>query len=112
MEKPRCGQLVCEMKNEPSHESLPFLSDKEVREITAPLRRPAAMVRWFKKHGFEVRPRPNGMPLVSRTNFENVMRGGARKPDCAAHDRQQRTPQEKAPNIDAFLNRFGTSRGQ
>jgi hypothetical protein len=75
MEGLPCGQLVCEMKNESSQESRPFLSDEEVREIVAPLDRPSAIVDWFRQQGFAVKVRPNGMPLIARIHFERVMDG-------------------------------------
>ncbi|WP_035060573.1 hypothetical protein [Andreprevotia chitinilytica] len=55
--------------------ALPFLSDVELREIAAPLQQPAAITRWFQRSGFETRRKPNGMPLISRQNFEAVMSG-------------------------------------
>lgn len=53
----------------------PFLTDTELRRIAEPLRQPAAIMRWFKRAGFEAKQKPNGMPLISRVHFEQVMRG-------------------------------------
>lgn len=49
---------------------LPYLTDVEVIDIVKPLTQPAAIVRWFNDHGFYVKKRPNGMPLISRGHFE------------------------------------------
>jgi hypothetical protein len=54
-----------------------FLLDAELRRIAEPLKQPAAIARWFKRAGFEVKRKPNGMPLVSRVHFERVMHGGS-----------------------------------
>jgi len=52
------------------------LTDAEIREMVFPLTQPAAIVRWFKKQGFTVKVRPNGMPLVSRAHFDAMMTVG------------------------------------
>ncbi len=48
----------------------PYLTDAEILGIVAPLKQPAAIVRWFRREGFEIRVRPNGMPLISRAHFD------------------------------------------
>lgn len=55
--------------------TLPYLTDAEILGIVAPLRQPAAIVRWFRHEGFEVRVRPNGMPLISRAHFDAITSG-------------------------------------
>ncbi|MCA8036769.1 DUF4224 domain-containing protein [Burkholderia arboris] len=77
----------------------PFLTDAELRRIAEPLRQPAAIMRWFKRAGFEVKQKPNGMPLVSRVHFEQVMRGG--QPTSSDID-------DCSPNAAALLRRFAS----
>lgn len=77
----------------------PYLSDAEVLDICRPLTQPAAMVRRLKNMGFHVKPRPNGWPLVSRANFDAVMRGATQMP--VAND----TP-GSGPDVQALLDRF------
>jgi hypothetical protein len=89
----------------------PYLTEAEIREIADPLCQPAAIVRWFKKSGFDVTVRPNGMPLITRANFDAVTGGIATKvcnqsvgeaPDVAGYLRslskrtQQKSSQQKA----------------
>jgi hypothetical protein len=53
--------------------TLPFLSDEEIFAIVKPLTQPAAIIRWFKNNGFDqIKVKPNGMPLVGRTYFDQV----------------------------------------
>ncbi|KWD74177.1 DUF4224 domain-containing protein [Burkholderia ubonensis] len=79
----------------------PFLTDAELRRIAEPLRQPAAIMRWFKRAGFEVKQKPNGMPLVSRGHFDQVMRG--RSPVSSGDDGDAET---SSPNAAALLQRF------
>jgi len=50
------------------------LSLDEVREITG-LKKASAQLRWFRQQGFIVRQRADGMPLVSRNHFQQMMGG-------------------------------------
>jgi hypothetical protein len=61
----------------------PYLSQAEIDEITEPLQRPADQCRWLREAGFVVKQRPNGRPLVSRSNFEAVMSGAVHAPTTA-----------------------------
>ncbi|WP_261530597.1 DUF4224 domain-containing protein [Burkholderia multivorans] len=81
----------------------PFLTDAELRRIAEPLRQPAAIMRWFKRAGFEVKKKPNGMPLVSRAHFEQVMCGRA-----VASDIDGGTA-DCLPDTAALLQRFTRS---
>lgn len=76
----------------------PFLSDSELLKLCEPLTQPAAMIRYLKDQGFFVKRRPNGWPLISRTNFEAVMMGSA--PDAATGNAHA------GPNAQALLDRF------
>ena len=53
----------------------PYLTDSEMREICAPLTRSCAIRRWFERNGFFTKTKPNGMPLVSRAHYDEVMGG-------------------------------------
>ncbi|MFA8392111.1 DUF4224 domain-containing protein [Burkholderia ubonensis] len=93
------------MPSSPRYESAnvppPFLTDAELRRIAEPLRQPAAIMRWFKRAGFEVKQKPNGMPLVSRGHFDQVMRG--RESASVGGDGVAETT---SPNAAALLQRF------
>jgi len=74
--------------------ALPYLTDDETKDIAKPLKQPAAIVRWFRANGFaDCRIKPNGLPLITRTNFEAVGAGTVGKtvsdsgqtPDVAAY---------------------------
>jgi Domain of unknown function (DUF4224) len=83
---------------------LPFLNDEELREMAAPLKQPAAIVRWFRQQGFVVRVKPNGMPLVSRTYFDAVMDFSSRSATATALDVPGAS---NTPNVAALLRLFG-----
>ena len=50
------------------------LTKAELAEITGRLK-PTAQAKWFRKNGFTVLLRADGMPLVSRAHFEVKMGG-------------------------------------
>ncbi|MBC2731345.1 DUF4224 domain-containing protein [Thiobacillus sp.] len=80
----------------------PFLSDAEMLHICKPLTQPAAMIRYLKREGFNVKRRPDGWPLISRANYDAVMMGQAQP--AAAGDTAQ-----AGPNVQALLDRFRTT---
>lgn len=53
--------------------SLPYLTDIEINDICAPLRRSTAQCRFLTGLGLLVRKKPNGRPLVARNEFERAM---------------------------------------
>lgn len=74
----------------------PFLTDDEILQIVRPLVQPAAIMRWFRNNGFaDLKPRPNGLPLVPRSRFDAPMpvAGG--------------TAPSAQPNVDAFCAKYG-----
>lgn len=73
----------------------PYLTEAEIREIADPLCQPAAIVRWFKKSGFDVTVRPNGMPLITRSNFEAVKGSIATRGD--------KPSEEESPDVAGYL---------
>ena len=62
----------------------PFLTDDEISAITEPLSRPADQCRVLREMGFLVKQKPNGRPLVARSNFELVMSGQPTAPATTA----------------------------
>jgi hypothetical protein len=48
----------------------PYLSDVEVDEICAGLKQNAAKVRFLQGLGLRVQRKPNGRPLVNRTQYD------------------------------------------
>lgn len=83
---------------------LPFLTDAEVLEIAKPLVQPAAIVRWFRDHGYVCRVKPNRMPLISRAHFEQVS-GCATAANEARADSNS-NPMGGQPDAAALLARF------
>ena len=79
---------------------LPHLTDAEILDMVAPLQQPAAIMRWFKKQGFTVKKKPNGMPLVSRAHFEAHL---SAEPEAQA---AQDETAANTPDLAAFLARF------
>ncbi len=53
--------------------NLPYLTDIEINDICAPLRRSTAQCRFLTGLGLLVRKKPNGRPLVARNEFERAM---------------------------------------
>ena len=54
----------------------PYLTDAEIAEICEPLVAPAAQRRYLAKLGMLVQAKPNGRPLVARSEFERVLGAG------------------------------------
>lgn len=84
-----------------SHVATPYLSDSELLHICKPLTQPAAMIRYLKREGFHVKRRPDGWPLLSRTNYDAIMMGHAIPADAG-------NIQHTGPNAQALLDRFRT----
>lgn len=83
---------------------LPFLTDSEILEIVKPLQQPAAIVRWFRDHGYICRVKPNRMPLISRSHFEQV--SGCATAANDAHSRTDAPQNAGQPDAAALLARF------
>lgn len=56
--------------------SAPWLSDAEIAELCEPLEQSAAQIRFLKREGYHVTKRPNGKPLLMRTELERVVGAG------------------------------------
>ncbi len=61
----------------------PYLTDEEIAELTAPLTQGAARIKFFRRLGVKVEPRPNGQPLVWRAEFEAARIAGQAANDGA-----------------------------
>lgn len=72
----------------------PYLTDEEIAGICDPLVMPAAQRRYLARLGLLVQAKPNGRPLVARSEFERVLgadrfgtpqeQNGAPQPDWGA----------------------------
>lgn len=82
----------------------PYLTDAEILEIAKPLVQPAAILRWFKAQGYNCRPKPNRMPLISRSHFEQVSGSATAAND--AHGRNDAAQSGDQPDAAALLARF------
>ena len=54
----------------------PFLTDDEISAICDPLVLPAAQRKYLARLGLLVQAKPNGRPLVARSEFERVLGAG------------------------------------
>jgi Domain of unknown function (DUF4224) len=72
----------------------PFLSDAEVIDTCAPLVMPGAQCKYLASLGLLVKRKPNGRPLVARSEVERVL--GALRYGPAQNDRTH------GPNIVAL----------
>lgn len=54
----------------------PWLTDAEIRQICEPLEQPAAQCRHLEELGLFVRRKPNGRPLLLRTELDRVLGAG------------------------------------
>lgn len=73
----------------------PWLTDDEIADLCAGLKQAAAQTRFLRQLGLNVRAKPNGRPLVMRTDFESLTTPTANKP----------TPQ-RGPNRAALVAHF------
>jgi len=64
----------------------PFLSDLEIADFCDPLTQPAAQVRYLRRQGLEVKVKPNGRPLVSRSLVDSILRGAVDAASVLAKD--------------------------
>ena len=76
--------------------ALPFLTDSEVAEICSPLVRATAQCKYLANVlKLKVHAKPNGRPLIARSEFERVI--GADRVVKIANDPQQ------APNVTGMM---------
>lgn len=74
----------------------PYLTDEEISDICQPLRMASAQRRHLASLGLLVKEKPNGKPLVARSEFERVL-GAGRYTDKPSND------PHAAPNVVGFL---------
>lgn len=60
----------------------PYLTDEEIEAITTPLTQGKARIRFFKRLGVKAETKPNGQPLVWRSEFEAVRQRAAAANDA------------------------------
>jgi len=78
---------------------LPFMSDEEILLLVKPLTQKAAIMRWFRNNGFpDVKPKPNGLPLIFRSAFDAAP---------AAVNSGSHSQTSAQPNVLEFRLRYG-----
>ncbi|CAN7516335.1 DUF4224 domain-containing protein [Acidovorax sp. LjRoot129] len=80
-----------------AHLSPPWLTDAEIVEMCAPLEQPAAQCRHLESLGLLVRRKPNGRPLLMRSELDRVL-GATRITVQAAAP----APSMTTPNVTAL----------
>lgn len=77
---------------------LPFLAEPELAALCEGLEQPAAQMRYLRGLGLHVARKPNGRPLLMRSELERVL-GAGRLP--ASNDTGNQAPAE--PDMGALL---------
>jgi hypothetical protein len=80
----------------------PYLTDSEVLSMCEPLKQPAALCRYLVGLGLKVVTKPNGRPLLLRSELDRVL-GAGRFGQSAAST-------HAAPNADALRAHLKTRR--
>jgi hypothetical protein len=80
---------------------LPFLTDAEIAGICDGVKMASAQRRHLKRLGLHVEQKPNGRPLVARSEFERVL-GAARLSDVR---------KQPAGDVAALRARWGNKHG-
>jgi len=62
----------------------PYLTDAEIAKICEPLTNGAARYRFITRLGLHAERKPNGQPLVARSEFERVMGAARMAPQAQA----------------------------
>ena len=81
-----------------SQQQPPYLTDAEVKGMCEPIVQPAAQCRHLRALGLMVATKPNGRPLVLRTELERVLGAGRFAPLGA--------DKATAPNVAALREHF------
>lgn len=69
----------------------PHLTQDEIASICHPLRQHAAQIRYLRSLGLLVHRRPDGSPLVSRTEWDTRLTTRPQHTTTATHPRWQNT---------------------
>ncbi len=77
----------------------PWLTNQEIADLCAPLKQYAAQVAYLKRLGLTVATKPNGAPLVMRSNMELVLGSVAKMKQTKTATRE--------PNKEALMLTFG-----
>jgi hypothetical protein len=77
----------------------PYLTDDEVANMCAPLEQSGAQLRYLRGLGLHVERKPNGRPLLMRSELERVLGAGRMMP---ANDGAGRTA-AREPDLGALL---------
>ncbi len=79
--------------------NLPYLTDDEVAGLCTPLQQAHAQIKYLQGLGLAVTRKPNGRPLLMRSELERVLGGGRMIP---ANEGGTRTASQE-PNMGALL---------
>lgn len=74
--------------------STPFLTDDEIAGLCDPLVAPAAQIRFLRRQGLLVSRKPNGKPLLMRSELERVL--GAERFGATAQNAGRAQPNRAA----------------
>jgi hypothetical protein len=83
-----------------------FLTEDEIAALCAPLKQPAAQVRFLRASGLSVTVKPNGRPAVVRSHAEAVLSGRLSAAPMEPIERPAVTAAPR-PNVEAFLQVVG-----
>ena len=78
--------------------ALPFLADAEVAALCDGLERPAAQLRYLRGLGLYVERKPNGRPLLMRSELERVLGAGRMMPAAARRPARSPTSARRMPH--------------
>lgn len=85
-----------------------FLTDTEIAELCDPLTQPAAQVRYLRALKLEVALKPNGRPVVLRSNVEAVLSG--QRPAESAIEQQEKQAPDRAALMELLRGRNGQAK--
>jgi hypothetical protein len=74
----------------------PYLTDAEIADLCAPLKMPAAQCRYLQRQGFHFIRRPDGRPVLARSEFERVVGAARLGPPAPA------APHRSQPNLEGL----------
>jgi len=86
-----------------THSPTPWLTPHEIADLCHPLKQRAAQRTFLERLGLVVNAKPNGDPLVLRSNAESVLGAGSAGKNAG----QPKT----APNRDALILAFTKKQG-
>lgn len=86
----------------------PYLTDAEILAMCEPLKQPAALCRFLSGMGLLVKQKPNGRPLVLRTELDRVM--GASRFTTSTTASSHTASSHTAPNVRALRDHMSMNR--